>query len=345
VTGAALAEGLRAWLGERVGDPRLAVTGLRRHTEGFSWETYTLEASWRDPATGARRREGLAVRAEPADGLLAPYDIEGQYRLHEALLRSAVPMPGLRWLELDPGALGRPFYVMDRVEGNVPVQWRPDDPAIFPDADAVHRFGRAFVDVHAEIHAVDWRGLGIGFLAGDEDPAASAAAQLERWIASYEDSATVEIPVFREAIEWLRHELRPTAPLVLCHGDYRIGNVMERDGAIVAVFDWELAHVGDPIEDIAYAGLPLWRGRDRRISHLLEPEEYFERYEARTGTRVEPDAFHAWTVFGLLKAGACHLRGARAFEQGRSSDLRLAALGHQVGHVARQLGALLGARA
>jgi aminoglycoside phosphotransferase (APT) family kinase protein len=230
-----------------------------------------------------------------------------------------------------------PFYVMDRVVGRVPVQWRPDDREIFPTDAALRRFGLRFVDVQAQIHAVDWRALGLGFLAAAEDPHASAQAQLEHWAQYYERSRLVEIPVLREAIAWLRRHLRPSDRLVLCHGDYRVGNVMEAGGDLVAVFDWELAHVGDPVEDIAYAGLPLWRGRDPRLSHFLEPEEYFARYAQRTGLEVDPLAYHAWTVFGLVKAGAVHLRGARAFEEGRTDDLRLAAMGHQVQHVARLL--------
>jgi aminoglycoside phosphotransferase (APT) family kinase protein len=318
------------------------ISQVVQHTEGFSWETYTLQAAWHDAATGAARGEGFAVRVEPADGVLAPYDIEGQYRLHAAIASSGVPVPKVHWLETSPGTLGRPFYVMEQVVGRVPVQWRQDDPASFPTPEARRRFGQRFVDVQAQIHQLDWGGLGLGFLASGDDPTSSARAQLAHWIDYYEQSRLVEIPVLREAIEWLRHNLRPSDRLVLCHGDYRIGNVMERDGELVAVFDWELAHVGDPVEDIAYAGLPLWRGRDPRISHFLLPEEYFERYQARTGLAIDPDAYRAWTVFGLVKAGAVHLRGARAFEDGRTSDVRLAALGHQVHHVVRHLVPLLG---
>jgi aminoglycoside phosphotransferase (APT) family kinase protein len=340
VSGAApaFAARLRAWLSARLGDPELSVHALRRHTEGFSWETYTLEAGWTDGRDGERRTRGLAVRMEPRDGLLSPYDIEAQYRLHRVLREhSDVPVPAVLWLEPDPGPLGMPFYVMERVEGHVPVQWRPADPVTFPTPQARIALGLDFVDVQARIHAIDWRAHGLDYLAADDDPDRSARAQLDRWVEYYEQSRLVELPVLREAIGWLRGNLGCSERLVLCHGDYRIGNVMVRDGAIVAVFDWELAHIGDPVEDIAYSGLPLYRGRDPRLSHLLMPEEYFARYEERTGLAVDPGVFHAWTVLGLVKAAACHLRGARAFEDGRTGDLRLAAMGHQVQHILRHL--------
>ena len=88
-------EALAAWLAGKLGEP-VEITEWRRHTEGFSWQTFTFRA-------GAH---AFAVRREPEDGLLAPYDTEGQYRLHEALLRlGGVPVPGLRWLELDPSVV------------------------------------------------------------------------------------------------------------------------------------------------------------------------------------------------------------------------------------------------
>jgi len=333
---ATLEQRLPAWLGERIGVTDVHCDDLVQHTEGFSWQTFTVSARWHD-AAGRARSAGFAIRVEPTDGLLAPYDIAAQYRLHEALARTDVPVPGPRWLERDPTVLGMPFYVMDRVMGRVPVQWRPDDPEIFPTPASVRRFGEQFVDVQAKIHLLDWRALDLGFLAAADDPVASAQAQLLHWVDYYESSRRAEIPVFREAIAWLRRNLPTSGRLVLCHGDYRIGNVMEAAGELVAVFDWELAHIGDPVEDVAYMGLPLWRGRDPRLSHFLPPDETFARYAARTGIEIDPVAFHAWTVFGLVKAGAVHLRAARAFEDGRTNDLRLAAMGHQVQHVARHL--------
>jgi aminoglycoside phosphotransferase (APT) family kinase protein len=340
-TPAGLPERLRPWLAQRLDDPGLAISQWRRHAEGFSWQTYTLLATWRWPDSGVSTAQRFAVRVEPADGMLDAYDIEGQYRLQSILSETDVPVPAVRWLEMDPGVVGRPFYVMDHVDGHVPVQWRPDDSEIAGGADAWHRFGTRFADVQAHIHTLDWRALGLGFLAAGEDPEGCAQAELERWVACYDQAARIEVPMVRQAIEWLRHHLRPGGPLVLCHGDYRIGNVIERDGELVGVLDWELAHIGDPIEDLAYTGLPLWRGRDPRLSHFLAPGEYFARYEARTGLAVDEDAYRAWTVFGLVKAAACHLRGVRAFADRRTSDLRLAAMDHQIAHLARHLLAVL----
>ena len=284
------------------------------------------------------------MRVEPHDGLLAPYDIDGQFRLHRAILdHSDVPMPDLYWLEHDRDVLGMPFFVMERLRGVVPVQWRGNDPAIFPSDEARREIGLQFVDI-AGTHPRRRLARGRSRPPGEavSDPDASARFWVDHWAALYEESVLVELPLLRYAIGWLRANVACSGTLTLCHGDYRIGNFMLADGIINGIFDWELAHVSDPVEDIAYAGLPLFRGRNPLLSQLLDRDTFFERYEERTGLRVDPAAFHFWTVLGLLKAAASHLRGSRAFEDGRIGDLRLAAMGHQVQyvlrHIARELG-------
>ena len=113
---------------------------------------------------------------------------------------------------------------------------------------------------------------------------------------------------------------------------------MLADGTINGIFDWELAHVSDPVEDIAYSGLPLFRGRNPLLSQLLEPDDVLRALRGADRPCASiPEAFHFWTVLGLVKAAASHLRGSRAFEDGRIGDLRLAAMGHQVQYVLRHL--------
>lgn len=333
-----IAAALAPWFAARLEDASARVVELERHAEGFSWETYTLVVE----ATGDRH--GYAVRVEPRDGLLAPYDIEGQYALHAAIVaHSDVPMPALHWLELDAAVLGRPFFVMERLEGVVPVQWRGKDPSIFPTDEARRAIGLDFVDVLARIHAIDPAAAGLGFLGMHASADEAAQAQIDRWGTYYADSVLVELPLVRHALAWLRANVATSGRVGLCHGDYRIGNFMlGPDRRVVGVFDWELAHVSDPVEDIAWAGLPLFRGRSPLLSQLLAPDELFARYEERTGLRVAPDSFRFWTVLGLVKTIASFMRGVRAFEDGRIRDLRLAAMGHQVHHTLRYLADELG---
>src|SRR5262249_4260379 len=155
----------------------------------WSWQTYTLDVETK-AADGARERRGFAVRVEPRDGLLAPYDIDGQFQLHRAVLdHSDVPMADLYWLEHDPSVLRMPFYVMERLHGTVPVQWRGSDPAVFPTDEARHDIGLQFVDIESRIHGIDLDAAGVDLPgSGWRDPEESARGWVEHWARYYEES-------------------------------------------------------------------------------------------------------------------------------------------------------------
>lgn len=328
-------EQFAAWLATKLGaEGPVEITDLHRHTEGFSWQTYTFTARWH---TGrVPYHAGFAVRREPEDGLLSPYDIRAQYELHRAVAeRSRVPVPALRWLETDPSVLGMPFYVMDRVDGRVPVQWTPEDPQVFPTPQARRHIGEQFVDHLAEIHACPTAGLPV---PAATDPAKAGRHAVDRWEDAYRSAAHPRIPLVELAADWARENEVTSGRLALCHGDYRIGNFMlDRQGLIVAVLDWELAEISDPVADVAWAALALFRGRSPLWSHLITEEDFLRRYRERTGLVIEPDVLRFWTIVNYIKVVSSYARAARAFRDGRTADLRLAAMGHQVFYVLRLL--------
>jgi len=341
MTPAEVASALQPWLAERFGVDAVVVDDVERRTEGFSWQTYIASVRWREP-DGTARRHDVAIRRQPEDGLLAPYDIEAQFRLHQALVLTDVPIPPLIGLELDASVLGMPFYAMDKAVGVVPVQWQGRDPAVFPDDETRRRIGLDFVDTLTVIHGVDWRTARLDeYLPG---PAGGDAgtAEIDRWEGFLNEATAVEVPLLRAALGWCRRHRAVSDRLVLCHGDYRIGNFMLADGRINVVFDWELAHIGDPVEDVAWAGLRLFRGRSPLVSQLLPLPDVLTRYRERTGLDIDQDVLRFWTVLGMVRAAAPHVRGAAAFERGRSGDLRLAAMGHQTLHVMKHLADELG---
>lgn len=336
MSGPGIEERIASWLAARLGTGRVDLSEFRRHAEGFSWQTFTFLAAWADDE-GAREA-GFALRREPEDGLLAPYDAAAEYDLHRRLAeRTDVPLPGLRWLETDPEPLGRPFYVMDRVVGPVPVPWQPDDPEAFPDEVARARVGAAFVDVLARIHAAG-PAVATPVLWSPSAPERTAAETIDLWREIYLAQARAPIPMVERAIAWLRANECWSGRLGLCHGDYRIGNVMlDGAGGIRAVFDWELAHLGDPVQDVAWAALRLFRGRSPLWSHLLAEREFLAAYAEASGVEVTAAELRFWTILNYVKVVANYLRATSAFEGGRSGDLRLAAMGHQVDFVLRLL--------
>lgn len=319
---ATIHEQLRDWFADRLGT-QVELGDFVHHAEGFSWQTYTLSVT----ADGGAPR-GFALRCEPPDGVLAPYDLAGQYALHGELLEHQVaPVPERFWLETDASVIGMPFYVMARMPGRVP---NPLDREPF--APELHETMRQqFIGILCNIHRADWRALpSIASSAVETDPRANALAQIDRWRSFYEGAAPRPVGAVELALAWLEANVAVSGRLVLCHGDYRLGNVMVDGSTINAVFDWELAHVSDPVEDLAWAALTAFRGRAKQlVAHLMSPADFLDRYGAESGVEISPECFRFWTVLGHLKAIAIYLRGARAFEDGRTRDLRMAVVGNR----------------
>ncbi len=175
--------------------------------------------------------------------------------------------------------------------------------------------------------------MAVGHFGVVARPAPSTrCAQVEHWAAYFENSAIVPIPTLDYARVLAARNLAYSPRIALVHGDYRIGNFMIVDGRIVSVFDWELAHVGDPVEDIAYSGLPLFRGRNPMLSGRCSTARNTSSATTSrsTGLPSTRRSFTSGPSSAWSRQAASHVRGSRAFEDGRGDDLRLAAMGHQV---------------
>ena len=125
------------------------------------------------------------------------------------------------------------------------------------------------------------------------------------------------------------------------HGDYRIGNFLELDGRISAILDWELVHLGDPMEDLGWTCLQAWRGRSPYMCHLLTRDELSQKYQSLTSTPVDPSALHYWEVFGTFKLAVMHLGASYCFETRGFNDLRMAGMGAQLPRMLLQLEAVM----
>jgi aminoglycoside phosphotransferase (APT) family kinase protein len=134
--------------------------------------------------------------------------------------------------------------------------------------------------------------------------------------------------------------------IVLLHGDYRLGNwLVERAGAksrLTGLLDWEMVHLGDPIEDLAWCISHLWRGSTPRAACLADPEAFVALYETASGRRVDRATLRWFEVLSIVKMIAIMLTGIRAFAEGRTRDLRMAIFDHQLPYLHALLAALRG---
>lgn len=326
---------LERFLAERL-DALVRVTGLERGTEGFSQETFLVAAE----TAGAPR--GFVVKREPIAGLLEPYDLEPEFRVLHALSADPLPSPATPWFTRDPAILERPFYVMERLPGEVPIPAaRADGTGPFTD-DERASLGPDVARALARLHAVDWRRLGFDFLGIPAGGTDAAARELRRWEQRIARSGIAPDPPLAEALRWLRRHVPAVDEVTLVHGDYRLGNflVVREDGALHlgGILDWELVHLGDPLEDVAWCASPLWRAGTPYACALLPPEEFAAIYSAVSGRAVDADRLRFWDVLAVVKMAAIMLTGIRAFRDGRTTDIRMAIFDHQLPFLSALLG-------
>jgi aminoglycoside phosphotransferase (APT) family kinase protein len=324
--------GLRDLLARQLGDDGLQISDLRRHIEGFSWETWELTATWTHEGRPQQRR--LIVRRVPQAGLMPPYDVPGQWELARALQSApGVPVPEPLWVDAEGLATGRPLYVMEHVVGDIPVPWNVHD--YFPDARAQERIGHQLMDVLAAIGSIDLDTLPAG-LRGRDDP--DPAAEVWYWLATYERVRAEPVPALERAFGWLQaHSGDVSGQRALVHGDFRIGNAILRDGEVVAMLDWEVAHVGDPAEDVANFCMRLYQGKRRIPGGLMATEDVLDSHERAAGWRVSEAALKFWLVFGDVRSVVSFLIAERIFADGETRDLRYAAFSHHTPYLMRHL--------
>lgn len=323
---------LERFLARELGSDGVRIVTLTRSTEGFSQETFRFDLEV--TRAGASTIERYVAKREPVAGLLEPYDLEPEFRVLHALSDDPFPSPPTPWFTRDPQVLDRPFYVMRCLPGEVPIPApSADGRGPFDDAERA-ALGPEVARTLAELHAVDWRARGLGFL-GDPGPGTAAAArELARWEARIAASELPADPAITAALLWLRAHVPCCDEVALVHGDYRLGNFLVERGAdgahLTGVLDWEMVHLGDPLEDLAWCMSPLWRAGTEWASAMLPPDEMAAAYAAASGRVVDPARLRFYDVLTLVKMIAIMQTGIRAFNEGRTTDLRMAIFDHQL---------------
>jgi aminoglycoside phosphotransferase (APT) family kinase protein len=197
-----------------------------------------------------RGDERLVLRRPPRPPLPpSAHDVLREARLLRALADTPVRAPRVLAVCDDESLLGVPFYVMEEVRGTVITDAIPEP---LDTTEQRERIGRDLVQALSEIHAVDWRAVGLG---GFGKPSGYLERQLRRFGGLWEHNKTRELPRVQQLGEWLAANLPESPPSTIVHGDYRLGNVMvgpDPPARIVAIFDWELATIGDPLADLGY---------------------------------------------------------------------------------------------
>ena len=329
-----LHERLAGYLSERLGT-EVRVSGFGRKSGGASRETYLFDASWTE--NGAAVERGYVLRRDPVASVLES-DRTLEVRVLQAAHALGLPTPKVSWQELTGDALERPFCIMERLPGT---PTPPTFPAAYP-VEMRSRTAADFISILARIHAADWRRHDLDVLDDPGPGTAAARRALDHWRRIYEQDRIEAHPILERGFGWLERNIPSTDVITLVHGDYRSGNYLhDESGRITAMLDWEMAHWGDPHEDLGWAAMPYW-SCEGRAGGLESEDEMIARYERETGTVVDRARVHFYKVLGTVKMAAISLTGVKSFCGAKSAEPTLAIVGIVLGRLSVELLELLG---
>lgn len=290
----------------------VAVSALERISGGASRETYRFRLAWTEG--GEARERKLILRRDPPASLI---DTERrvEFEAYRAFRGSGVPVPEMLWLEEASEALDHPFFVAEEIAG-----FQASPQVLLSGAyDAVlPKVATRKWTILGEIAAADPEAVGL--TRWMEAPALDAcwSRELDHWEALIDRDEAEPLPVTRAAIRWLRANPPPPAQkLSVVHGDYRTGNFLyDEAGEIHGVLDWEMCHLGDPLEDLGWSLQPIWSFGSGRAGGLCSEAEAVAAWEAASGLKADPAALKWWTLFNCVKGQGIWVGSAAAFNSG-----------------------------
>lgn len=305
---------LSCFLSARHPAESVRVDGLARVSSGRSRENWLFDAVTTGP-DGDERPEPLIVRRDPLGGLLET-DRATEFAVLQALAGTDVPTPVARWLDATGEELGRPSLVMRRAPGECDYFVVNGDLPLAARVDLAERF----CDLLASVHAVDWRACGLGELF--DDPGVDAARhEVDAWEAG---SCAATSASLCPSWPWPPPGCgsAPPARPARCSSTATSSRATccWPGGEPTALLDWELAHLGDPMEDLGWVTQPL-RQDEHLIPGAWERADLFARYRAATGRDVDEAGVAWWNVFACYKTAVMQVSGLRAFLEGRSPEL------------------------
>lgn len=289
---------------------------VERHQAGHSNETFFI----------GRGGDEWVLRRPPRPPYLpTAHDVKREYTVLKALEGTGVRTPKTILLCEDDAVIGAPFYLMEKIDG---VVIRDRIPAWLDEPGERRRIGEELVDAAAELHAVDYRAVG---LDGWGKPTGYVERQLVRWRKQLDGATqhTRPLPDYEKIAAWLEEHQPPEQPSTIVQGDYKLDNTMYANTAparLVAILDWEMATIGDPLADIGWM-LSFWREPSDAADPLHGAlndvfggsgwsirSELVDRYEARSGRSMTDIRFYTalaiWKLGILLEGSyARHLRG------------------------------------
>jgi aminoglycoside phosphotransferase (APT) family kinase protein len=274
-------------------------------------------------------RHRYVLRKKPPGAILpSAHAVEREYAAMHALAPTGVPVPIMRLLCEDPAIIGTPFYLMDYIDGRVLIDIK------LPDLSPAERTATylAMADGLAALHRVDWRAIG---LADFGKPENYVSRQISRWTRQYLASNPEPNPDMDALLRWLPENVPPEDTPTIAHGDYRLGNLIfaHDTPTLLAILDWELSTIGQPLSDLAYLcsfyhlphdGDPFrgLAGLDLASMGIPSEADLIARYCDQVGRTYPPAAFNTYLAFSLFRSAAIGQGVYDRSQRGNAADSR-----------------------
>jgi aminoglycoside phosphotransferase (APT) family kinase protein len=289
----------------------IEVGNLSPLTAGNTRNAWSFDASWIEH--GSRQTVGCVMLRKAEAGQLETPLIP-EFEVIRALWGTGVPIPRALWIDPEGQWVERPAFILERVAGT------SDFPALLKleGAEISRGVAEHLVEVAARLHTIDWQARGITFLPATSAKSA-AAQQVEYWESLFRRHRMEPHPMIVGAFIWLKEHLPVADRITIVHGDFRYGNLLYEGKRINALLDWEMVHLGDPVEDLTWAYRALWSP-----ASVMPLEEFVERYSKLSGISVLPDNLIFYRLFNEIKHTIISLTGAKSFSDGRTRNIVIA---------------------
>lgn len=308
---------LQSYLAEKMPDWRdVAVTGLHRLPMGASRETFRCDLAYTD-ASGPQSLRVILRRDPPASNVDS--DRRHEFEAYRAIYGHGIPVPKMILLEEDARYFDGAISLAEDLRGFHNSEYQFQDPAW---ADRLPHVAREMWTTMGRLAAVRVEDLDLSFTrpATREN---TASQELEYWVANLDSHDIGPEPIIRAAIRQLRRWQPVAQKLALVHGDFRAGNFLyDDDGNLKAVLDWEMAHCGDPLEDLACSITRVFSfGKNDLRSGLALREDAIRLWEEGSGMNVDPKALAWWELFICVKAQAIWNAAAHVWTSGQGREV------------------------
>ena len=297
-------------------DTPVTVSDVEKIFGGASRETYKLTLE----VDGETR--GVILRRDPPSSLI---DTERhlEYGAYDRIYPTDIPVPEPLFLENSTDFLEQPFSIMAAIEN-------PMSDVAPLSSEQKQEIGKQKYNLLGSLAAKDPFALKFDEIMTVPHVASTAKEQLLYWQGVIDDDEIHPQPIAQAAIRWLGENLPPPAQKIsIVHGDYRTGNFLFNDQTqITAILDWEMCHLGDPLEDLAWSLDPLWSGEDLELAGRLIPhDQAIQTWCESSGLSCDEQALKWWRIFVAVKAVAIWISSSENFEKGEGKDSILAMAG------------------